>query len=243
MDLRLREVTWMRLLTLLAWTILVMLKRGITQLIDAIEERVFERGAQASKDKVQEREIEKSTLLPPLSDEIVLARIWPLLHKRVNISLLWRLRRVNRAWRDGVATSLEWAALEVVRVDNPGFIRYLEKRHEQRPSLRERVEDELQSVSELLSENLLEFVVQSERLQSMAADFEDGEERWSSSASSAGFVCACMEGEFLDSGYVGSNSECDCTHSEEVEFGEICGSSTEGSLRVHFPRHSVRVRG
>lgn len=90
----------MRLLTLLVWTILVMLKRGIIQLIDVIEERVFERVVQPSTEGVQERRIEKSTLLPPLSDEIVLARIWPLLHQRVNISLLWRLQRVNWAWRE-----------------------------------------------------------------------------------------------------------------------------------------------
>ena len=95
MDLRLREVTWVRLLALLVWTIMVMLKRGISQLIEAIEERVFERSVQTPSEEVRERRVEKSTLLLPLSDEIVLARIWPLLHQRVNISLLWRLQRVN----------------------------------------------------------------------------------------------------------------------------------------------------
>lgn len=41
MDLKLREITWVRLVTLLVWTLLVMVKRGITQLIESIAGRVF----------------------------------------------------------------------------------------------------------------------------------------------------------------------------------------------------------
>lgn len=165
----------MRLVTLLVWTILVMLKRGISQLIDVIEERVFDRSVQPLRERDQERKIEPATLLPPLSDELVLERIWSLLHQRVNISLLWRLRRVNRAWRENVAKSLEWAALEVVRVDTLGFVWYLEERRERWPTLRERVEDELKSISVLLSEHLVDFAPQSVCLQSRADDFRKSE--------------------------------------------------------------------
>lgn len=242
MDLRLREVTWVRLLALLVWTILVMLKRGISQLIEAIEERVFERSVQTPSEEVRERRVEKSTLLPPLSDEIVLARIWPLLHQRVNISLLWRLRRVNRAWRESVAQSLEWAALEMVRVDTPGFVQYLEERHEQRPSLRERVEDELRSISKLLSERLVDFAAKSECLQSRTADYEESDEEWSLSGDPTRFNCACMRREIPYPGNRDNFSECDCSQSERMDFDEACGSSTGSSMRVHFPRHLVRVR-
>jgi hypothetical protein len=93
MALRLREITWVRLLSLLVWTILVMIKRGITQLIDIIESRVFDVSEQTPREREVKEDIEDRTLLPPLSDELVLGRIWPLLHKRVNVSLLWRLRR------------------------------------------------------------------------------------------------------------------------------------------------------
>ena len=161
MDLRLKEITWVRL-TLLIWTILVILKRGISQLIDAIESRVFEISGQSLSEGVRGRTVETTAPLPPLSDELVLIRIWPLLHQKVNMSLLWRFRRVNRAWRDGVAMTLEWAALEMVRVDTPGFIRYLEDHCERCPLLQERVEDELKSISILLSEHLVDYTSQSE---------------------------------------------------------------------------------
>ena len=160
MDLRLREVTWVRLLSLLLWTILMMMKRGISQLIERVEGRAFERGAHPVSERSREGEregIEERTLLPPLSDDLVLGRIWPHLHRRVNVSLLWRLRRVNRAWRGKVAGTLEWAALDMVRIDTPGLTWYLEERQERRPSIRERVEDELRAISVLLSENVAEF--------------------------------------------------------------------------------------
>ena len=80
----------------------------------------------------------------------------------MNISLLWRLRTVNRAWREGVGMTLDCAALEKVRVDTPGFIRYLEDHCERRPSLRERVEGELESIKILLTEHLVDYSTQSE---------------------------------------------------------------------------------
>ena len=112
-----------------------MIQRGIAQLLEAIEGRIFVR----SEPVVRRRQGEewRGTLLPPLDDELVVREIWPLLHKRVNVSLLWRMRRVNRAWRDRVGTTVEWTALEVVRVDAPGYLRYLAEHGERRPSLQE----------------------------------------------------------------------------------------------------------
>ena len=122
MDLRLREITWVRLLSLLLWTLLVMLKKAITQLIEVVERGVFDVGTPMAGKSDQEKSKKKATLLPPLSDELVLSRIWPLMHQRVNVSLLWRLRRVNKAWKREVGDSLEWAALDIVRLDTPGLI-------------------------------------------------------------------------------------------------------------------------
>ena len=125
MDLRLREITWVRLLSLLIWTFLMMIKRGVSQLIELLEKRVFDVGELPSWESAVGQRVEARTLLPPLIDELVFGQIWPLLHKRVNVSLLWRLRRVNRSWKATVATTIEWASLEMVRVDSQGFLRNL----------------------------------------------------------------------------------------------------------------------
>ena len=248
MDLRLREITWIRLLSLLAWTILVMIKRGISQLIEVIEARVFVVGDQVAEERFQEGEVEGKTLLPPLSDELVLERVWPHLHKRVNISVLWRLRRVNRAWKVKVGTTLEWAALEMVRLDSPGFLRLVADRCEPRPSLRERVEREMESFSVLLAEHLEDFVGQPSSEQSRGVCREP----------------AWRKEEFYPSEKLASKSEierlsscrgCDaatCVAQEEMlnrgrrEFNwseeelESCASSTDESMRVYYPRHRMR---
>lgn len=160
MDLRLREITLKRLLSLLVWTLLVILKRGISVLIESIESCIFER-VEPLPDRNVGRRSGGVTLLPPLSDELVFLHIWPRLQQRVNISLLWRLRRVSRAWKKGVGATREWAALEMVRIDSPGFVQYLVDHCERRPSLRNRVESELESINFLLSECLEDFSVQS----------------------------------------------------------------------------------
>ena len=160
MDLRMKEVSWIRLVALLLWTLLTMLQKAITQLKGLVENRAFEVSSQSGSENDQESLKQEATLLPPLSDEFVFSRIWPLLHQRVNISLLWRLRRVNKAWRGKVGTSLEWTALEMVRVDAPGLARYLAQKGERRPSLRERVESEIKSFVMLLDERLPEFLPQ-----------------------------------------------------------------------------------
>jgi hypothetical protein len=67
---------------------------------------------------------------------------------------------------------MEWAALEMVRVDTPGFLQFLADRCEPRPSLRERVERELESFTVLLAERLVSFAYQSELIQPRIGRFE-----------------------------------------------------------------------
>ena len=66
---------------------------------------------------------------------------------------------MNRAWRDCVGGTLEWAALDMVRVDTPGLHQYLLELAERCPSLQERVESELMSFRLILSEHLENFEV------------------------------------------------------------------------------------
>lgn len=73
MDLRLKEMTWIRLLSLLLWTVLMMLNRAITQLIEIVETRVFDVSGQEVREKGREELNGEATLLPPLSDELVLS--------------------------------------------------------------------------------------------------------------------------------------------------------------------------
>ena len=247
MDLRLKEITWVRLLYLLLWTVLMMLKRGITQLIDIVERRIFDVNVQAKEESSREKLIGEATLLPPLSDELVLSQIWPLLHKRVNVSLLWRLRKLNRAWKKKVGTTLEWAALEFVRIDSPGFLRLLEKRGEHRPSLRERVESELDSPVVLLAENLSEFSSQVGKAQSVVVSPEpiegvgesgsvrmNFEAEVNSTARCHSCICreTCYTGrQSIDGGGI------DWSEEEEIE---TCSSFSGSSLRVYYPRHSLK---
>ena len=87
MDLRLKEITWLRLMSLLMWTLLVMVKRGVSQLIEFLETKVFDRSEHSSKrEEVGVELVGGAILLPPLNDELVLSKIWPLLHRRVNVS-------------------------------------------------------------------------------------------------------------------------------------------------------------
>lgn len=241
MDLRLREITWVRLLSLLIWTILIMLKRGITCLIDAIEGRVFERVEQRSNREVGVRASGEATLLPPLSDELVVKRVWPLLHRKVDVSLLWRLRRVNRAWKSNVASSLEWAALEIVRVDAPGYLQYLRDRHERRPSLQERVEDELRSLSVLLSECLTDFSLQSEAARSRSQNFGKGDRNPSSIEDlvEAARDCVWIECPCVDR--FSSIFDRTCDYGEIDSEDEVCASTSDSSMSVLFPRHLQRT--
>ena len=75
MDLRLREITLKRLLSLLVWTLLVILKRGISVLIESIESCIFERIEPPPDRNAGRRRAGRATLLPPLSDELVFSHI------------------------------------------------------------------------------------------------------------------------------------------------------------------------
>ena len=250
MDLRLREITWVRLLSLLLWTLLVMLKKAITQLIEIVERGVFDASNPVAGETDQEGSEGRATLLPPLSDELVLSQIWPLIHQRVNISLLWRLRRVNKAWKRKVGDSLEWAALEIVRVDTPGLIRYLKRTGELRPSLRERVESELDSLAVLLCEQLSN-LVPSPALNAFGANRVEvsdvAEERsrvGSSSRSDTISVvrsngCACRWIDYKGFENFQGESRIEYGWSEEEEI-EAYASSSESSMRAYYPRHVAR---
>ena len=207
----------------------MMLRRGISQLIEIFEERIFDRSVQGLQERGLSERVITATLLPPLSDELVLERIWPLLHKRLNISLLWRLRIVNRSWHRSVAQTLEWSALEVVRVDTPGLIRYLDERRERRPPLRERVEDEMKAISLLLYEKLEDFIPQSSCCRLATGGSWKSEASWSSSAGSVTDCCGCAKVVTT------------CSPDFEVD-SESEALSSEGSVIVYYPRHSVRGR-
>lgn len=241
MDLRLKEITWVRLLSLLIWTILVMVKRGVSQLIDAIESKVFDKSEQTLSEEIRERGVGCATLLPPLSDDLVLTRIWPLLQRRVNVSLMWRLRRVSRAWKRSVSMTLEWAALEVVHVDSHGYTRYLKERCESRPSLHERVEDELRSITVLLSERLSNFAPQSAVAWSRVEDREQVDKDEDLFADSVEDGCALSWSRNPCTERLWGLSENDWEHNEGEEIWETDDSSSGSSMRVYFPRHQLRV--
>lgn len=58
---------------------------------------------------------------------------------------------MNRAWREDLGTTQEWAALDMVRIDTPSLIRYLVEHCECCPLLRDRVKCELESINFLLA--------------------------------------------------------------------------------------------
>lgn len=242
----------------------MMMKRGISQLIELVEARVFDVSDMIPRERNHGRETEGRTLMPPLSDELVLERIWPLLHRKVNISLLWRLRRVNKAWREKVGGTVEWAALEMVRVDSPGFLKQIADRCEPRPSLRERVEWELESFIVLLSERIVSYSEQTELSQSGVENFKpvEGEgkrraarrsvskpkvERLSSGGRGSGSrisgnrYSSSASSVSVPVGEFPSRQWREIGWSEEEEW-EAYASSTDESMRVYYPRHQIRVR-
>ena len=251
MDLRLKEVTWVRLVSLLLWTLLMMVKKGATQLLELIESRTFDVSTPNGRERDQEGLSEEATLLPPLSDELVLSQIWPLLHQRVNVSLLWRLRRVNKAWKGRVGSSLEWAALEMVRVDSPGFMHYLAKNGENRPSLRDRVESEARSFELLLCERLSDFsaaprlsLLKADDVELAETDREQGmvgfpaKEAAVSSMKTGSRACEWINYRGFDKFQERYRREYDWSEEEEIE---AYSSSSEGSLRAYYPHCSMRV--
>lgn len=65
-----------------------------------------------------------SKLLPGLPDSILRDHMWSRLMQKNPIAMLQRLRRVNRAWKQMVESTVEWTALEFTRLDTPGYHRY-----------------------------------------------------------------------------------------------------------------------
>ncbi|KAL3678375.1 hypothetical protein R1sor_021331 [Riccia sorocarpa] len=63
---------------------------------------------------VAEHSSEQSLLLPPLPDALVEDVIWSRLVR--DPEALWSLRSVSRAWRELVDASIDWSALEMIRV-------------------------------------------------------------------------------------------------------------------------------
>jgi hypothetical protein len=158
------------------------------------------------------------------------------------VSLIWRLRRVSRAWKKSVAMTLEWAALEMVRINSPGYIRFLKERREHRLSLQERVEDELRSITVLLSECLVEYSPQSEKVRSKPGSHEQDDEALSLTGGSVEVVCACMWTGFpcTLSGEICSYSASDSGQSEREGFERTNASSTGSSLRACFSCYQLK---
>lgn len=106
---------------------------------------------------------------------------------------------------------------------------------------RERVEDELRAITVLFSENLAELSSQSAflRVEIGASRTDAGTcsstgDRVEFDRSNLEIGCPCC-GEMYH--YSGSESE----QGEEVGLNESWSSTSESSLRVFFPRHTVRV--
>jgi hypothetical protein len=158
------------------------------------------------------------------------------------VSLLWRLRRVNKAWKRSVGTSLEWAALEMVRVDSPGFLRYLQERRERRPSLLERVESERRSIAMLLAERLVGDSIQSESIVRQGTSGDSGlAGAWkgNSRTEEVESPFGVRETELIGFKEFRSDRDDGICWCEESDF-EADASSSESSVRVYYPRHTVR---
>lgn len=67
------------------------------------------------------------TLTSVLPDTVIKGPVWAALNSPPSISLLRRLNRVNNAWRSFTSGTVEWAALEFVRLDTPGYARFVER--------------------------------------------------------------------------------------------------------------------
>lgn len=58
----------------------------------------------------------------PVPDVMLEQLIWPKLNSHASPSLLWHFRRINRLWKSFVARTIEWQALEIVRVDHHSYL-------------------------------------------------------------------------------------------------------------------------
>lgn len=158
---------------------------------------------------------------------------------------------MNNAWRRKVGTTMEWSALKMVRVDLSGYLQFLVARHELRPLLCERVEDELFAVSVLLAKHLVDFADQPESKWSETGSVGPTEEE--KCQSSARMIPRASDRERKSS----RSSPCGSTNfsyderfvgrgrnffywSEEEEI-EAYALSMDSLMRVYYPSHSMRV--
>ena len=159
---------------------------------------------------------------------------------------------MNKAWKREVGNSLEWAALEIVKVDTPGLIRYLRKTGERRPSLRDRVESELDSLAVLLCERLPSFassptVTTLDGVGVELSEIGDEGSRIGFSSredtdgviGSRGCVCGWIDYKGFEEFQGRNRRENGWSEEEEIE---AYASSSESSMRTYYPRHSARFR-
>ncbi|KAL3695372.1 hypothetical protein R1sor_009448 [Riccia sorocarpa] len=104
-------------LLLIWWVVLF----GCARLFDAAAwglESLYYRVGRRSSEEALVQTVSRRTpqhLIPVLPDDLVRVEVWR--HIPRMPPMLWVLRRVSVEWRDFVSSSLEWAALETIRVD------------------------------------------------------------------------------------------------------------------------------
>lgn len=158
---------------------------------------------------------------------------------------------MNKAWKRKVGTTVEWSALEMVRVYSPGYMQFLAEHHEPRPSLRERVEDELSTFSVHLAEHLVDFRSESEVSWSETSSVRPVESKgnWKSSKVTPRVVDSYRDGRhsfpWESAGFRHDEQFVDRERnyfglSEEEEM-EAYASSVDSLMRVYYLRHSMRV--
>ncbi len=62
-------------------------------------------------------------LLPPLTNNIVVAHILPCLP--MTPSMFWRLHRVNKGWWKAVGETIAWNALKFVKINNQAYQKFV----------------------------------------------------------------------------------------------------------------------
>lgn len=62
------------------------------------------------------------TLLFLVPDSIVKQVLWPKMNNSAFLSLLWKLRCINKFWTKFIASTLEYQAFEILRLDYPRYL-------------------------------------------------------------------------------------------------------------------------
>lgn len=64
-------------------------------------------------------------LMQGLIETVIKEQVWPRIIRDPNPSLLFRLRCINKYWHAFVGSTVEWNALESVRIDIPHYYKNL----------------------------------------------------------------------------------------------------------------------